>query len=133
MFLPYLSTSTQTQKIDISNNENLGNLKLQEPSVNVPKTEGEILQDKIPPPELCIYTRQSYHHSSKGPLINSVQPQLSPPSTNSSENSGNISSFIYSSTLFPHLYLPIAQRQGTRTCTKHHITRYVFYEKLSSK
>ena len=91
LFLPDLSTLTQTQKTDIFNNENLGNLELQEPSVNVPETEGEILQDKIPLPELRVYTRQRYHHSSKDPPINSVQPQLSPPSTDSSENSGNIS------------------------------------------
>ncbi|KAH9697911.1 retrovirus-related pol polyprotein from transposon RE1 [Citrus sinensis] len=71
LFLHDLGTSTQTQKTDISTNENLGNLELQEPSVNVPETGGEILQDKIPPPELRVYTRK-YHHSSKDPLINSI-------------------------------------------------------------
>ncbi|KAK9217910.1 hypothetical protein WN943_006540 [Citrus x changshan-huyou] len=132
MFLLDLGTPTQTQKIDISNNENLGNLELQEPSVNVPETGGEILKDKIPPPELRVYTRK-YHHSSKDPLINSIQPQSLPPSTDSSENSGNISSPKHSSTFFPDLYLPIAHRKGTRTCTKHPIARYVSYEKLSNK
>ena len=38
LFLPDLGTSTKTQKTDISNNENLGNLELQEPSVNAPET-----------------------------------------------------------------------------------------------
>ncbi|KAH9650093.1 protein kinase domain-containing protein [Citrus sinensis] len=131
LFLPDLGTSTQTQKTDISN-ENLGNLELQEPSVNVPETGGEILQDKIPPLELRVYTRK-YHHSSKDPPINSVQPQSSPPSTDSSENSGNISSPKHSSTFFLDLDLPIAHRKATRTCTKHPIARYVSYEKLSNK
>ena len=112
LFLPDLGTSTQTQT-DISNNENLGNLERQEPSVNVPETGGEILQYKIPPPELRVYTRQRYHHSSKDPPINSIQPQSSPPSTDSSENSGNISSPKHSSTFFPNLDLPIAYRKGT--------------------
>lgn len=56
MFLPDLSTSTQTKKIDISSNESLGNLELQESSVNVPEIGGEILQDKLPPLELRVYT-----------------------------------------------------------------------------
>ncbi|KAH9650091.1 protein kinase domain-containing protein [Citrus sinensis] len=105
---------------------------LEEPSVNVPETGGEILQDKIPPLELRVYTRK-YHHSSKDPPINSVQPQSSPPSTDSSENSGNISSPKHSSTFFLDLDLPIAHRKATRTCTKHPIARYVSYEKLSNK
>ena len=104
-FLPDLGTSTQTQKTDISNNEKLGNLELQEPSVNVPETGGEILQDKIPPPELRVYTRK-YHHSSKDPLINSIQPQSLPPSTDSSENSGNISFPKHSNTFFLILNYP---------------------------
>lgn len=58
---------------------------------------------------------------------------MSPPSTDSSENSGNISSPTHSSALFPDFDLPIAHRKGTRTCTKHPIARYVSYEKLSSK
>lgn len=43
LFFPYLSILTQTKKAIISNNENLGDLELHKPSVNVLKIGAEIL------------------------------------------------------------------------------------------
>ena len=92
------------------------------PGISVSQTGGEILQDNIPSSELRVYTRRRVHSNSKNHPVNPEQGQSSSPSPGTHP---------ISPILFPDLDVPIANRKGVRTCTKHPIVKYLSYQKLS--
>ncbi|XP_052299567.1 retrovirus-related Pol polyprotein from transposon RE1 isoform X1 [Citrus sinensis] len=87
--------------------------------------------ERVPEPELQVYTRRnskrSNHHSSP-------HCQDSDPNTGNLELAGNVHSNPISESVLEttnDLDVPIAQRKGTRSCTLHPISKYVSYHRLS--
>ena len=72
--------------------------------------------------------------SSPSPPVSSIQPVSSAPYTDPLSPNSTVTSpsLVVVLQVFPNdLHLPIALRKGTHTCTHHHISHFVSYDRLS--
>jgi hypothetical protein len=115
------------------------------------ETEGEEGETLNKNPELKVYVRKKFHKDGTDPIVFPVEVQSDSPSEGptdnpSSSSSGNSShssndlpdlSFpdinlpIALRKNIPDLNIPIAERKRARTCTKHPMSNYLSYDKLS--
>jgi transposase InsO family protein len=126
-------------------------LNLELPENIVSETGGETLT-KDHTPQLQVYVRKKFHQGITDPIVSPAEIQSDLPSEGpteispSSSSSGNPSdpsndlldlSFpdinlpIALRKKIPDLNIPIADRKRTRTCTKHPMSNYLSYDKLS--
>lgn len=103
-------------------------------------------------PELKVYFRKKFHKGGANPIVSPVEIQSDLPSegpidnlsSNSSSGNPSYSSNDLSDLSFPDINLsisvrknipdldvPIAERKGSRMCTKHPMSNYLSYDKLS--
>lgn len=128
--LPNVIFPTQEPNPSISDYDRLGEQGSLMPSKENSLTGGEVLQNS----ELQVYTRKRFHPRNKDMKVNPVQVQSENPSSGTSGNPtptlspSNISN---DAPIISDLDVPIAVRKGVRNCTKHPISNYLSYHKLS--